>query len=198
MIENNGTTASVSVRTQVTVNRGNYQSEVTSAGFGFEFDLAGATFDEALAELITLEERLQSAAELQAATALGLTVDAESGIEFVIGPAPAGVAAAPAPRSGGTGGGGGGGGGEFAPPKVSNDEKTQVIIAGIAYYDNRPFKKVSETGEPARYQPGAADFRAVDQSAAAEGQKQLWLYEKGSNAVVTETWALLAAAGVEA
>ncbi len=191
-IANNGTTASVSVRTQVTVNRGNYQSEVASVGFSIEVDLDGQSFEDVLLELQGLSDRMTIASQDQAAAAVGLRTDAD-GIDFGSAPAPAVAAPAAAPAQSSQGGtGGGGSGGDFAPPKVANEEKTQLIIAGRAYYDNRPFKVAG------RYQPGAADFRAVDQSAAPDGEKQLWLFEKGSTTKVDATWALLEAAGVEA
>ena len=197
-IANNGTTASVSVRTQVTVNRGNYQSEVASVGFSIEVDLDGQSFEDVLLELQGLSDRMTIASQDQAAAAVGLRTDAD-GIDFGSAPAPAVAAPAAAPAQSSQGGtGGGGSGGDFAPPKVANEEKTQLIIAGRAYYDNRPFKVSVADGGPGRYQPGAADFRAVDQSAAPDGEKQLWLFEKGGNTRVDATWALLEAAGIDA
>ena len=189
MIQDNGTTASVSVRHGAKVNRGNYQSEEASAGFSIEFDLEGVTFAEALAELVQLESQLIVVAQQQAALALGAEVGTD-GIVFSAPPAPVATATALAAS-----GGGGGGKPDYPAPIVAAEDKQQIIIDGRAYYDQRGLKLPGPNGEAPKYKPGAADFRAVDQDAAPDGRKQLWITTK-AGAIVPETQAMLAAVGI--
>lgn len=174
MIENQGTTARVSAGYSVKLGKENYSSEDKHASFSLEFDLAGADFDDALAQLEQIEARLDQLAKAHVYSGLGM--DYEETTAGTLRP----VWPTPPQKSAGGGGqrrGGGGGGGQSRQrqPKVADEDKDIIVLSdGQPYYDHRPLKAAE------KYAQGASDFKAVNKSNVDDQGRvrQYWLYDQ--------------------
>lgn len=170
-IENNGTTARVSAGYSVKIPGGAaYSSEDKHSSISVEFSIdEGMSFDDLIAQLETVEAKLDVVVKAHTYAALGMSYD-ESATTGALSPVwPAGTAApAAAPSSAPFKGGGGGQ--PRTEPKVQNADKPVVVLDGVQWYDQRPLKADK------RYAAGASDFKAVNKE--GDAFPQMWLREK--------------------